>query len=53
VQAVHARRGQGKKRHTARDIDVLAAHVQPLDVWYLLTDCGDGAGSEFEILSGY
>ncbi len=36
VQAVHATRGQGKKRYTARDIDVLAAHVQPLDVWYLL-----------------
>jgi len=36
VQPVHATRGQGKQRYTARDIDVLAAHVQPLDVWYLL-----------------
>jgi len=36
VQVVHATRGQGKKRYTAKDIDVVAAHVQPLDVWYLL-----------------
>jgi hypothetical protein len=36
VQPVHATRGQGKKRYTAREIDVLAAHVQPVDVWYLL-----------------
>jgi hypothetical protein len=36
VQAVRSTRGQGKKRYTKKDIDVLAAHVQPLDVWYLL-----------------
>ena len=36
VQAVHATRGQGKKRYTKKEIDVLAAHVQPLDVWYVL-----------------
>lgn len=36
VQPVHATRGQGKKRYTAKEIDVLAAHVQTLDVWYLL-----------------
>lgn len=36
VQPVHTTRRKGKKRYTAREIDVLAAHVQPLDVWYLL-----------------
>lgn len=36
VQPVHATRGRGKKRYTAKEIDVMAAHVQPVDVWYLL-----------------
>jgi hypothetical protein len=36
VQPVHSTRRQGKKRYTAKEIDVVAAHVQPLDVWYLL-----------------
>jgi hypothetical protein len=36
VQPVYATRGEGKKRYTAEEIDVLAAHVQTLDVWYLL-----------------
>src|SRR5271169_2350180 len=36
VQVVHSTRGQGKKRYTGKEIDVVAAHVQPLDVWYLL-----------------
>jgi PD-(D/E)XK endonuclease len=36
VQAVHTTRGQGKKRYTKKEIDVLVAHVQPLDVWYVL-----------------
>ena len=36
VQAVRSTRGQGKKRYTKKDIDVLVAHVQPLDVWYVL-----------------
>ncbi|MGA9980262.1 MAG: group I intron-associated PD-(D/E)XK endonuclease [Candidatus Sulfotelmatobacter sp.] len=36
VQPVYSTRGEGKKRYTAEEIDVLAAHVQPLDVWYLL-----------------
>lgn len=35
VQPVYTTR-QGKRRYTAKEIDVLAAHVQPLDVWYLL-----------------
>lgn len=36
IQPVHTIRGRGKRLYTAREIDVLAAHVQPLDVWYLL-----------------
>ncbi len=39
VQPVYSTRGQGKKRYTAREIDVLAAHVvleSGGDVWYLL-----------------
>jgi hypothetical protein len=36
VQPVHATRGGEKKRYTAKEIDVVAAHVQPVDVWYLL-----------------
>jgi hypothetical protein len=36
VQPVHATRGRGKKRYTAKEIDVVAAHVQPVDVWYLI-----------------
>jgi hypothetical protein len=36
VQPVHSTRGQGKKRYTAKEIDVVAAHIQPVDVWYLL-----------------
>lgn len=36
VQPVHATRRGGKKRYTKRDIDVIAAHVQPVDAWYLI-----------------
>jgi len=36
VQPVHSTRGRGKKRYTKKEIDVVAAHVQPVDVWYLL-----------------
>ena len=44
VQPVYSNRGEGKKTYTARDIDVLAAHVRvegkglrrKKDVWYLL-----------------
>lgn len=42
VQAVHSTRGQGKQRYTPAEIDVLAAHIQPLDVWYLLPMCAVG-----------
>jgi hypothetical protein len=36
VQPVHATRGQGKKRYTKREIDVVVGHVQPVDAWYLI-----------------
>ena len=36
VQPVHTTRHGGKKRYTKKDIDVIAAHVQPVDAWYLI-----------------
>jgi len=36
VQAVHTSRDGKKKRYTKDEIDVIAAHVQPLDAWYLI-----------------
>lgn len=36
VQPVHSTRRGGKKRYTKKDIDVIAAHVQPEDAWYLI-----------------
>jgi hypothetical protein len=36
VQPVRSTRGGQKKRYTAKEIDVVAAYVQPVDVWYLL-----------------
>ncbi|MGA8866802.1 MAG: group I intron-associated PD-(D/E)XK endonuclease [Candidatus Sulfotelmatobacter sp.] len=36
VQPVYSTRNEGKKGYSREQIDVLAAHVRPLDVWYLL-----------------
>ena len=36
VQPVRRTRSGKKVRYTKKDIDVIAAHVQPLDVWYLI-----------------
>jgi hypothetical protein len=36
VQPVHSTRKGGKKRYTKKDIDVIAAHVQPEDAWYFV-----------------
>lgn len=36
VQPVHATRRGGKKRYGKKDIDLIAAHVQPVDAWYLI-----------------
>ena len=36
VQPVHTTRRGGKKRYSKKEIDVIAAHLQPLDAWYLI-----------------
>jgi len=36
VQPVRSTRGGGKKRYTKKEIDVLVAHVQPVDAWYVI-----------------
>jgi hypothetical protein len=36
VQPIYSIYGQGKVVYTADDIDVLAAHIVPLNVWYIL-----------------
>jgi hypothetical protein len=36
IQPIYTTRLDGKKAYTPEEIDVLAAHVQPRDVWYLL-----------------
>jgi len=36
VKPVRSTRGGKKKRYTKKDIDVIAAHVQPEDAWYLI-----------------
>ena len=44
--------GKNKVVYTADDIDVLAAHVVPLDVWWRGAGGGAGGGDEFAALSG-
>ncbi len=36
IQPVRSTRGHGKKRYTKKEIDVLVAHVQPVDAWYVI-----------------
>ncbi len=36
VQPIYSIYGQGKMVYTADDIDVLVAHIIPLDIWYVL-----------------
>jgi hypothetical protein len=36
VQAIYSVYGKGKCAYTKEEIDVLAVHIVPLDVWYLL-----------------
>jgi hypothetical protein len=36
VQPIYSIYGKGKVAYTADDIDVLAAHIVPLNVWYIL-----------------
>ena len=51
VQPVHSTRGRGKQRYTTREVDVIAAHVQPVDVWYLIPSGRGREGEEFAVLS--
>jgi len=36
VQPIYNVYGKGKRVYTAEDIDALAVHITPLDVWYVL-----------------
>jgi hypothetical protein len=36
VQPIYSIYGKGKITYTAEDIDILVAHIIPLDVWYVL-----------------
>jgi len=36
VQAIYGVYGKGKRAYTAEDIDALAVHIQPRDVWYVI-----------------
>jgi len=36
VQPIYSIYGQGKMVYAADDIDVLVAHIIPLDIWYVL-----------------
>jgi PD-(D/E)XK endonuclease len=36
VQPIYSVYGKGKVTYTPKDIDVLVAHIVPLDVWYVL-----------------
>jgi hypothetical protein len=36
VQAIYSIYGEGKVGYTGDDIDLLVAHIVPLNVWYLL-----------------
>jgi hypothetical protein len=36
VQPIYSVYGKGKVTYTAKDIDVLVAHIVPLDIWYVL-----------------
>jgi hypothetical protein len=36
VQAIYSVYGKGKAGYTAEEIDALAVHIRPLEVWYVL-----------------
>jgi long-subunit fatty acid transport protein len=52
IQPIHYVYGKKKVVYTAEEIDVLAAHVVPLNVWYLVPVPSAGAGDEFDAVSG-
>ena len=53
VQPVHTSRGGRKQRYTAKEIDVVAAHVQPVDVWYLLPISAVGRAKSLRFYPGH
>src|SRR5579872_6277564 len=52
VQPVHTTRKGLKKRYTKKDIDVIAAHVQPEDAWYLIPIEKIGRAKSLRLLAG-
>lgn len=44
--------GKNKVVYTADDVDILAAHIVPLDVWYVISVGALAAGDEPAALSG-
>lgn len=36
IQPIYSIYGKGKMLYTANDVDVIVAHITPLDVWYVL-----------------
>jgi PD-(D/E)XK endonuclease len=49
IQPIHFVYGKNKVVYTADDIDVLAAHVVPLDVWYVLPVAALAAGRSLRL----
>ena len=52
VQAVSTTRDGRKKRYTAREIDVLAAYVQPVEAWYLVPIAAVGRRKSLRLYPG-
>jgi hypothetical protein len=49
MQPIHFVYGKNKVVYTADDIDVLAAHVVPLDVWYVVSVAALAAGTSLRL----
>jgi hypothetical protein len=49
---VHATRRGGEKWYAKRDIDVIAAHVQPEDTWYLIPIEKAGSAKSLRLYPG-
>jgi PD-(D/E)XK endonuclease len=49
IQPIHFVYGKNKVVYTADDIDVLAAHVVPLDVWYVVPVAALAAGTSLRL----
>ena len=49
IQPIHFVYGKKKVTYTAEDIDVLAAYIIPLDVWYVVPIEAIGAGTSLRL----